>query len=132
VLQIGSSASAAAGSVVSQVVHGRLLTPDDQALVADALRSAGLRPGDAVASGDRAFNAYWARLARLRIVAEVSGFEGATILDADAAARQTTQRVLLAQNVRAVVAHGWPIQTEDAAWQAIPGTDYFFYLVPPR
>ncbi|HEY0583509.1 MAG TPA: hypothetical protein VGE94_15095, partial [Chloroflexota bacterium] len=131
-LQIGSLAAEAGGALLPQAVQGRLLLPDDQARVAGALQAAGIQPGDAVASGDRGFNAYWARLARVRIIAEVSGFEGAAILDADPAARQSAQQVLLAQDVRAVVAHGWPAQTADPGWQPVDGTDYFYYLVPRR
>jgi hypothetical protein len=131
-LQIGSISAGLARSALSQVLHGRLLEADDQAQVAVALRSAGLGPGDAVASGNRAFNDYWARLARVRIVAEVSGRDGFTILDDDASARTAAQQILLAQHVRAVVAQGWPAQTGDAGWHPIEGTDYFYYLVPDR
>jgi hypothetical protein len=132
VLQIGSSTSEAAGSLLSQVAQGGLLTPDTQALVASALHSAGIRPGEAVASGDRGFNAYWARLAGVRIIAEVSGLESAAILESDAEARHDAQRVLVAQDVRAVVARSWPAQTGDTGWHRIDGTDYFYYLVQPR
>jgi hypothetical protein len=113
-------------------VQGDVLAPDDQAQVANALRSAGIVPGDTVASGDRAFNDYWARLARVRIVAEVSGRDGAAILEADPAARMAAQRLLLAEDVRAVVARAWPAQTGDPGWRPIEGTDYFYYLVPNR
>jgi hypothetical protein len=132
VLQIGWTTSGLARLIVSQVLHGRLLEPDDQAQVAGALRSAGIGPGDAVASGNRGFNDYWARLARVRIIAEVSEREGTAILDADPAARAATQQVLLAQNVRAVIARAWPAQTGDPAWHPIDGTDYFYYLLHDR
>jgi len=131
-LQIRSTTSELADSALSQVVHGQLLAPDDQAQVANALRSAGIQPGDPVASGNRAFNAYWARLARVSIVAEVSGYDGTAILDADAEARSAVQQLLLAQHVRAVVAYSWPAQTGDVGWVPVAGTNYFFYLVPGR
>jgi hypothetical protein len=129
VLQIISAAADPAGSLLSQAVQGRLLMPDVNAQVAAALRSAGVRPGDTVATGDRGFNAYWARLARVRIIAEVSGLDGAAILDADPAAREAAQRVLSAQRARAIVARTWPAQTGDPRWQPIDGTDYFYYLL---
>jgi hypothetical protein len=132
VLQIGWTTSGLVRSMLSQVREDRLFAADDQAQVASALRSAGIRPADPIASGNRAFNDYWARLARVHIIAEVSARDGAAILDADPAARAAAQRLLLAQDVRAVVAEAWPAQTGDPGWRPIEGTDYFYYLVPDR
>jgi hypothetical protein len=132
VLQIAWATSGSARSVLAQIRQGRLLEPDDQVRVARALRSAGIGPGDRVASGNRAFNDYWARLARVRIVAEVSERDAPAVLDADAAARAAAQQVLLAQNVRVIVARAWPALTDDPGWQPIEGTDYFYHLVPAR
>jgi hypothetical protein len=131
-LQVCLTTADVARSLLSEARQGRLFAPDEQAQVAVALRSAGIAPGDAVASGNRGFNAYWAHLARVRIVAEVSGLDGTAILDADPAARTAAQRLLLAQDVRAVVARAWPARTGDPGWQPIDGTDYFYYLVPAR
>jgi hypothetical protein len=132
VLQVGSILADPAGSLVSEIREGAQLVPDDNAQVALALRSAGIQPGAPVASGERGFNAYWARLARVRIVAEVSGFEGPAILETDQQARAATQRALLAQDVRALVARGWPALTGDPAWQRVGDTDYFYVLLPQR
>jgi hypothetical protein len=113
-------------------LQGRLLGPDDQARVASALLSAGVGQNDAVASGERAFDDSWARLARVRVVAEVSDRDGGAILATDPAVRAAAQRLLLEQNVRAVVARGWPALTGDPGWRPIQGTDYFYYLVAAR
>ena len=133
-LQIGWTTSGVARAMVSQVRQGSLLVPSDQAQVADGLRVAGIHPGDAVASGNRGFNDYWARLARVRIVAEVSERDGATILETDPTARSAAQRVLLGvgESVRAIVARAWPAQTGDPDWRPIEGTDYFYYLETDR
>jgi hypothetical protein len=130
-VQTWSNTSDFVGSTFQELRQGHMLAADDQALVASALRSAGIEPGDPVASGDRAFNAYWARLARVRIVAEVSERDAGAVLGADPAARAVAQRVLLAQKVRAVIARGWPSPMEDPGWQPIDGTDYFYHLVGP-
>ena len=130
-VQIWSNTSDFVSSTFQELPHGQILAVDDQARVAGALRSAGIEPGDPVASGDRAFNAYWARLARVRIVAEVSERDAAAILEADPEARAVAQRVLLAQKVRAVIAHGWPSSMDDPGWHPIDGTDYFYHLVAP-
>jgi hypothetical protein len=113
---------------VTDLRRGNLLVPDDHARVAVALRDAGLETGDQVASGNRGLNAYWARLARLRIVAEVAGYDGTTILEADPDAREAAQQALLARPVAAVVAYGWPPLTGDARWEPIEGTDYFVLI----
>jgi len=131
-LRISWTTSEIGGSMLAQVMHDRLLAADDHSQVADALRSAGIRPGDPVASGNRAFNAYWARLARVPIVAEVTGYDATAILEADAEARSAAQRQLLAQPVRAVVAYSWPAHTGDAGWQPVDGTGYFYYIVANR
>ncbi len=131
-LQIAWITAGPARAMLAQIVRGRLLEPDDQARVARALRSAGIGAGDPVASGNRAFNDYWARLAHVRITAEVSEPDDAAILEADPAARITTQRLLLAQDVRAVVAHAWPARMGDSGWRPIDGSDYFYYLVGDR
>ena len=129
VLQIGSILAEPAGAFAMDVKRGTIFAPDEQAQVAIALRSAGIQPRDAVATGDRGFNSYWARLARVRIVAEVSGFEGPSILENDPDAREATQHALRAQEVRAVVARRWPALTGGPGWQRVGDTDYLYYLV---
>jgi len=128
VLQIGWNIAGVVGSTLSETVRAQLRAPDEHARVAATLRAAGIQPGDRVASGNRAFNAYWARLARVSIVAEVSGYDATAILEAEPDARAAAQRVLLAQQVRAVVAHSWPALTGDPGWRAIEGTDFYVYL----
>jgi hypothetical protein len=117
---------------VTDLRRGNLLESDEHARVAVALHEAGLEPGDRVASGNRGFNAYWARLARQHIVAEVAGYDGTAILETDADARDAALRALLSQPVRAIVAYGWPPLTGDARWEPIEGTDYFFLLIRPQ
>ena len=125
-LQLVSTAYEYALPGFEAIRHGALVEPDEQARVASALQGvAGLRPGDAVVAGNRGFNAYWARLARLRIVAEVAGYDGTAIMESDSDARNAAEQALLAQPARAVVAYGWPALTDDPAWQPIEGTSYF-------
>jgi hypothetical protein len=130
-VQLASTVPEYARPASTDLRHATLLEPDEQALVATALQhELGLQPGDAVVAGNRGFNAYWARLARLRIVAEVAGYDGTTILESDPDARSAAQQVLLAQPGRAIVAYGWPSLTGDPAWQPIDGTGYFFRRLP--
>jgi hypothetical protein len=129
VLQIGWATLELGRETLSHVVGAQPMASDDQAQVAVALRAAGVQPGDPVASGNRAFNAYWARLARVRIVAEVTGYDATALLEADPEARRVAQQALLGQQVRAVVAHGWPAYTGDPNWQRVEETEYFYYLV---
>jgi len=118
-----------AGSVASDIAHGNLLTPDEQAQVALGLRAAGVHPGDAVASGGRAFEDAWARIARVRIVAEVAERDGATMMANDGDARARVQQALLQTRVAAIVARDWPGLTGDPEWRSIEGTSYFYRLL---
>ncbi|MGI9146832.1 MAG: hypothetical protein ACR2IK_09835 [Chloroflexota bacterium] len=131
-LPAGKAASEQGSSVSTDVTRDHLLAPDEQAQVAMGLRAAGLQPGDPVASGGRAIDDAWARLARVRIVAEVGDREGATMLATDADARARVQAALLQTHAAAIVARDWPGLTGDPGWVGIGGTSYFYYLMPSR
>jgi 4-amino-4-deoxy-L-arabinose transferase-like glycosyltransferase len=66
-----ASVARTAAAMLVDAVKGRDRTADGSAQVAGALREAGIRPGDTVAVIGDGFEQYWARLARVRIIAEV-------------------------------------------------------------
>ncbi|MGO9896069.1 MAG: hypothetical protein ACLPX8_17870 [Bryobacteraceae bacterium] len=107
------------------------------ALVAERLWKLGIARGDKVAAIGNNFWAYWARLARVRIVAEIPEVEWA---DSVRVSKPTdTQRFwtaghstqgqiverLRSTGARAIVARRSPIPS---GWEEIPGTDYCVYL----
>jgi hypothetical protein len=92
--------------------------------VAHFLRRQGLREGDPVGFVGFTFDAYWARLARLHIVAEVPQPEAPRFWAAGDSVQAEALGALGSAGSRAVVARrpgGAP-----PGWQAIPGTDYAY------
>jgi hypothetical protein len=98
--------------------------------VASYLRAAGVRPGDRVGSVAWSFSAYWARMARVRIVAEVpSEYDDASAEWFSAAAkRPPVMQRFRDLGVKAIVAKNLPAGSAPASWQHIDGTPYHVYV----
>jgi hypothetical protein len=105
--------------------------------IAEGLREAGARPGDAVAGIGYGAPAYWARLARVRIVAElfgenlgfslVPGIED--VVQPDGSLTPEILKAFAATGARFVIArrppenviqHGWKPLGEGTTWFALP------------
>lgn len=71
--------------------------------VAEALRRRGLAPGDPIGVVGYSFDAGWARLARLRIVAEVAPEEASAVWEGDAGTVARVKRAFARAGARAVV-----------------------------
>ncbi len=100
--------------------------------VAEELQRMGVGKGESVGVIGDAFTAFWARLARVRIVAEMPGryadsfWQGST---------ETRLRVLNAfgeAGVRAIVAENVPQDADKQGWLRIKGSDQFVYFFEPR
>jgi 4-amino-4-deoxy-L-arabinose transferase-like glycosyltransferase len=112
---------------------GRAARRDVQWQVADELRRMKIAPGDKVASiGNTMFHA-WPRLARVRVVAEISrrtGDEVEKFWAGDAALKNRVMETFAGTGAKVVVAEGippWAAGTE--GWQRIGMTNYFVYPV---
>lgn len=106
-----------------------------QAQVADSLRRIGVIPGDEVASIGYGFNALWARLARVRIVAEItSGSVEAPTGDvarfwaADPSVRKKVYALLAGSGAKVIVANRVPGVVAADGWQRLGETDYHAYV----
>jgi hypothetical protein len=104
--------------------------------VSEALRRIGVREGDEVASVGYAFNALWARLSRVRIVAEItSGSLEAPTGDAerfwaaDAHVKQQVYELFAANGARVVVANRVPPGASAEGWHRIGATSYYVYIL---
>lgn len=103
--------------------------------VAKYLHNAGLLAGDPVGLVENGSvgitsHVYWARMARVRVVAEIPK-EGAMAFWLSDTAKQTTlMRLFRDVGVRAVVASGVPASVASARWQRIADTDYYVYVFP--
>jgi hypothetical protein len=100
--------------------------------VASYLREAGLRPGDPVGSVGWTYSAYWARMARVHIVAEVpSAYDGAIASWFSAEEkRAAVMRRFEDLGVKAVVAKHVPAGSAPASWRPIADTDYHVHVLP--
>ncbi|HYP25369.1 MAG TPA: hypothetical protein VE262_01510 [Blastocatellia bacterium] len=111
-----------------------------QAEVARALSEMGVDQGDGVGVIGDSFRAYWARLARVRIVAEIASpgpLGEIPAADADrfwTASEEVRARVLnIFANAGAevIVADGLPLLFPGEGWQRIGQTGYYFYRLSP-
>lgn len=106
--------------------------------VADGLRRKGLQPGDEIAGVDHhiSANAYWARLARVYVIAEIKS-GGADVVRDDVdkfwnggeALRQKVIDAFAKTGAKAIVADSVPIGFSDPRWQRIGNTGHFVYFL---
>ena len=119
---------------VRAIIVGRSYGTDSRGhpmwVVADALRRAGIQRGEGVAIlGPRAnYHAYWARLARVKIVAEVPDDEA--YWKEDARGKDRVMRALASTAARVVVTKGvYPDVERERGWTRIASTPYFAYFL---
>jgi hypothetical protein len=123
-------AAARRGLTLTRELSGAT-TAHAQWQVAESLRLMGLRPGDRVAVVGSGFNAYWARLARAKIVAEIPRDAVADFWAADEQGRGRAVAALAATGARIVVLsprvrpHDGPAAwVETMGWWRVGTTDY--------
>jgi hypothetical protein len=96
--------------------------------VARHLERLGLRPGDAVGLVGWGSEAYWARLARLRITTEILDSQAPAFWAAPEPARSRLIRMFASTGVKAIVAERVPNYAPTAGWQNV-GPGYYVLLV---
>ncbi len=84
----------------------------------------GLEPGTRVAFIGYSYSAYWARLARLRIIAEVRPEEIAQFWSASAGVRDEVLAAFAAAGAEAVVSEPARVDVAAEGWEPIAGTGY--------
>jgi hypothetical protein len=118
----------------SDVVHQVLIVfrhvggdriPNSHLMIADALSKAGLQRGDKVAVVGAAMQGYWARLAGLRIAAEVPSYARNAYWDGSDSVRSVADAALWRSGVRAIVAGGRNVRGDLPGWQPLPVEGYF-------
>jgi 4-amino-4-deoxy-L-arabinose transferase-like glycosyltransferase len=98
--------------------------------VAEYLHGAGLRAGDTVGSVGDANRTYWARMARVRLVAEIPEEDAMAFWLSDTAKQAVVMQKFRGVGAKAVVASGVPVGSAPASWQQIADTDYYAYVFP--
>jgi len=82
----------------------------------------GLEKGDRVGVVGYAFDSYWARLARVKIVAEMPGWDADELWFGDEATRESIVAAFAGAGVRAVVAERVPRYARLRGWQQVGRT----------
>lgn len=98
---------------------------------AAAIQRLGAHDGDGVAVIGAPMNAYWARLGRLRIVADLDN-DGAERFWADAAVRDTLMRRFGGSGAAFVAAYAPPLGAELAGWRQLGNTPWYAAPLTPE
>jgi len=134
-LTIGPSNARAAYAAARDITRGQEAAPSVYWRVAEELKRMGVRPGDKVASlmYSNKDNVYWARLARVQIVAEI--FSDAFRTDendfwmADEAIKSQIIETFAKAGANIIVAHTMPAWASTEGWQKIGDTGYYVYFL---
>jgi hypothetical protein len=96
--------------------------------VADELHRLGVRPGDKVATIGYAFDSYWARLARVQIVAEMFDWEARPFWSGTPSFQSEVLRAFARSGASAVVAERVPVDVDPAKWHRVGTSGYYVYV----
>lgn len=94
----------------------------------------GVQTGDKIAiinfSGFWIPRVYWARLARVQIVAELPNRASTDFVAADQLLRAQVMNVFARTGSKVVVANNPPAHFDTSGWQKIGATDYYVFALP--
>lgn len=97
--------------------------------VAQELHRLGVEPGDHVAVIGYAFTSFWARLAKVKIVAEMFGHDADPFWLGDASFRARVMDAFAGAGARAVVAERVPDYATTTRWHQVGRSNYFIYVI---
>ena len=97
--------------------------------VEEGLHRLGIQPGDKVASLGTAYNAYWARLARVKVVAEIPSSEVETFWAASDQVKSNVFTTCAQMGVKAIVTREIPTVLPEPLWQRVGNTGYYAYFM---
>jgi hypothetical protein len=108
---------------------GAAMTPVARPLaVARTLQELGVRDGDKVGVIGYAYDSFWARLARVRIVAEMLEADADEFWRGDEALRQSVLQAFANTGIDAVVAESVPADAGLRDWHQVGNSNYFIYV----
>lgn len=106
---------------------------NETAISARSMRRLGLHPGDEVGRIGTGFYDYWARLARVRIIAEVPDSDVGQFWAADSATQAEVLQTFARAGAKAVVAQSVPEWVDTSGWLCVDGEeDYVVRFVAPE
>jgi hypothetical protein len=100
--------------------------------VAEMLYREGMKPGDKVAIIGYAFDSYWARLGRFKIVAEMFGWEADPFWLGSPSFQSRIIDAFRSTGAKAIVAEDVPAYARLNGWRQIKDTNHFVYLLGGR
>jgi hypothetical protein len=101
-------------------------------VVARALQELGIQPGDKVGVIGYAYDSFWARLAHVRITAEMLDDDAETLWRGDAVMQQSVLQSFADSGIRAVIAEYVPSHADMSGWQRIGETSFYIYIFPEQ
>ncbi len=104
-------------------------SPHPQWEVADGLHQLGISPGEQVAYLRNSYRVDWARLARVKIIAEIPPSDVLQFWSADDRERSEIIETLSRTGARAIIAERPPSPVSMAGWQRIGQTDYYAWIL---
>jgi hypothetical protein len=97
--------------------------------VAEELQHLGVQPGDKVAVIGYAFDSFWARLARVKIVAEMLDSGADAFWVGKPALQDEVIRAFAGTGAKAIVAENVPSYASLVGWRQIGNSNYYIYLL---
>jgi hypothetical protein len=95
--------------------------------VAQELIKSGVEPGDTVGVIGYAYDSFWARLTKVKIVAEMIEADATDLWTGDDALQQSVLQAFADAGVQAVVAEYVPGDTYLTGWHQVVNSNYFIY-----
>ena len=96
--------------------------------VAQALQSFGIKPGDKVGVIGYAYDSFWARLAHVKIAAEMLEADAIDLWNGDNALRQSVLQAFADAGMDAVVAEYVPRDVILDGWHQVRNSNYYIYV----
>jgi hypothetical protein len=112
-----------------QVIGGVPSSPSWPGEVAQELHRLGIEPGRKVGVIGYAFDSYWARLARVQIVAEMFSWEAYPYWLGNEAKQEEVIRAFHSTGAQAVIAEKVPDFISPVGWQQVGQSSYYIYLL---
>lgn len=97
--------------------------------VAEELHRLGVQPGNKVAIIGYGFDSFWARLARVKIVAELLYADAETFWRGDSSTQSEVIRAFANTGAKAIVAERVPGYAHLPGWHQVGNSNYYIYLL---